>query len=856
MSDKVLHRKMFRQKALELGKVKPVKAMAGFFVPLARTAATNPAVRSLAGRAKDYLVSGAQRLFRQPGVRRTGEGLGGLLQAAETPYGVATAVEGAQEDNVSDIAGGLGFTLAGLGQLIPGVRNVSRAFRRRGRDRTAQGMSDAGSKTDRGLAGLQSKLEGTPGVGRVAEFGRKRPLASTAGAFGLMGAGEGVDQVLGDPLKAEDIPLKFPEKNTEESPEVSEIEKVDVQGDRGPFTGGAPVGDLKGRLVPEITKERFKREDQKKAREKEEQDLSGENMTSGGNKLDPKQLVGDALESANNELDVSNMSFKQYNDFIKSGNLSVKETALINENINKQYDRSRKEIQKARDKLDARQKETFDEYYSKFKEYSGANNDKEGMYLLWNLGTGLANARTNQSGFAGFLDSLNQAGGEVFETAFALNQRDKQLRQSLAANFLDYERQFEEQQRLEGKALDLESRNLTQQIAGLGLSMAETRSADARERRGDYLNKMMELEAARTKGAKLSNRKPITFYDKSGYMGGVDANLVTDASGNDFIELFSTDAEGKPVKELIAAGQRGVQYEMAREQNASTDKARNGMIGAYRGYDLVNKVIDGIEGGFRAEDGQIIDPKNVIGSEASINQFMYKFDAIASGIFGKTLGSFNSSASTFIDDNSTAVNILNEDALDRDLRNSLKEMAADDDEYQKLLKDFNESLESRKSVKTLDKIAKAHKLGSYSDLANRDDSEAIATRKLIAKLSVYEHKLTYLLANASKFEDRLTQKDVQEAREKVSLMRFTDKPIDVLNRYKSIREEIKGVFEQSEQNYLANGGSRGFILGNFKNMPNVKTYIGRQNTGASKQKVLDQNVDTVAGDLITAGQVQ
>jgi len=87
-------------------------------------------------------------------------------------------------------------------------------------------------------------------------------------------------------------------------------------------------------------------------------------------------------------------------------------------------------------------------------------------------------------------------------------------------------------------------------------------------------------------------------------------------------------------------------------------------------------------------------------------------------------------------------------------------------------------------------------------------------------------------------------------------MRFTDKPIDVLNRYKSIREEIKGVFEQSEQNYLANGGSRGFILGNFKNMPNVKTYIGRQNTGASKQKVLDQNVDTVAGDLITAGQVQ
>ena len=845
MSDKVLHRKLFRQKALQVGKVKPVKAMAGFFVPLARTAATNPAVRSLAGRAKDYLFSGAQRLFRQPGIRRTGQGLGGLLQAAETPYGVATAVEGAQERDVSDIAGGLGFALAGLGQLIPGARNVSRAF---------------GKRT--GLGRLQKRFERTPGVGKVAEFGRKRPIASTAGALGLMGAGEGVDQVLGDPLKAEDITV---------SPEVSALEKVDVdkkqksgvaQGDTGPFTGGAPVGDLKGRKIREIEKERFRREDQKKVQEKEEQDITGENMTSGGNKKDPKQLVGDAVESANNELDVSNMTFKQYNDFIKSGNLSVAETALINENINKQYERSRQEIQKAREKLNARQKETFDEYFNKFKEYSGANNDKEGMYLLWNLGTGLANARTNQSGFAGFLDSLNQAGGEVFETAFALNQRDKQLRQSLAANFLDYERNFEEQQRLEGKELDLESRNLTTQIAGLGLQTAEARRTEGMKLRGDYLNKMIELEAAKQKSNKLSGRKPITFYDESGYLGGVDANLVTDASGNDFIELFSTDAEGKPVKQLIAAGQRGVQYEMAREQNASTDKARNGMIGAYRGYELVNKVIDGIENGFRGEDGQIINPKDVIGSKAAINQFLYKLDAMASGIFGKTLGTFGSSASTFIDDDTSAVSILATDALDRDLRNSLKDRALDEtgkydkDLHEELLSEFDKSLELRSSVKELDKIGKAHGLGSYSDLANRTDSEAIATRKLIAKLSVYEHKLTYLLANASKFEDRLTQKDVQEAREKVSLMNFTDKPIDVLNRYKSIREEIKGVYEQSEQNYLANGGSRGFILGNFKNMPNVKTYLSGQKTGASKQKVLDQDLNTVTANLATAGQVQ
>ena len=478
------------------------------------------------------------------------------------------------------------------------------------------------------------------------------------------------------------------------------------------------------------------------------------------------------------------------------------------------------------------------------------------MYLLWNLGTGLANARTNQSGFAGFLDSLNQAGGEVFETAFALNQRDKQLRQSLAANFLDYERNFEEQQRLEGKALDLESRNLTTQIAGLGLQMAEARGVEGRKLRGDYLNKMIELESARQKSNKLSGRKPVTLYDASGYKGGVDANLVTDASGNEFIEVFTPNAEGKLVKQLIAAGQRGVQYELAREPNASTDKSRNGMIGAYRGYNVVNQIIEGIEKGFKTEDGQIIPADEIVGSKAAINQFMYKFDSVVSGIFGKTLGAFGSEATTFIDDQNDAVSMLREDALDRDLLKDIMAKATDEDEAEKLRKGYLESLELRQSVSYLDDLGQKFGIGKYSELADKTDSESIATRKLIAKLSVYEHKLTYLLANSSKFEDRLTQKDVEAARKKISLFSFVDKPVDILERYKSIRSEIEAVFDQNEQNYLANGGTRGFILGNFEKMPGITTYKINQKAGTNKQKVLNQDLNTVTANLATAGQVQ
>jgi len=182
--------------------------------------------------------------------------------------------------------------------------------------------------------------------------------------------------------------------------------------------------------------------------------------------------------------------------------------------------------------------------------------------------------------------------------------------------------------------------------------------------------------------------------------------------------------------------------------------------------------------------------------------------------------------------------------------------AKNEDEAEKLRKGYLETLELRQTVSYLDDLGQEFGLGKYSELADKKDSESIATRKLIAKLSVYEHKLTYLLANSSKFEDRLTQKDVEAARKKISLFSFVDKPVDILERYKSIRSEIQSVFDQNEQNYLANGGTRGFILGNFENMPSITKYKRNQTAGASKQKVLDQNVDTVAGNLITAGQAQ
>jgi len=93
------------------------------------------------------------------------------------------------------------------------------------------------------------------------------------------------------------------------------------------------------------------------------------------------------------------------------------------------------------------------------------------------------------------------------------------------------------------------------------------------------------------------------------------------------------------------------------------------------------------------------------------------------------------------------------------------------------------------------------------------------------KLALIEQRMKYIVANANKSEDRLTQKDIDNAAQRTQIIKFIASPREIRKNYENLRSE----FREKAQNYLLqfklNGGSEDFIQTNFMDIPGVRdTY--------------------------------
>ena len=322
MSDKVLHRKLFRQKALRAGQIQPQGAFLGLLVGGAKAGLGALARSQLAKRTGQFLAG------------RTGQLLTGGARTIEAPVGALTVAEGLEEDQYGNIdAGttGLGaaITALGLTDLVPGMRQVRRGLRRvRASDRVAQGMDTAGARARQTtLNALEKGISRIPGAQKLAAAQRKAPILTGLGVPGAaFAAGEGVD-VLTEPT-----PLSEQEQPTvtdEGDPNLDAREKVktdkpkteDVKpaprdqgpGDSGPFTGGGPPGSLVAEL--EIEKERKKRVVPQK-----------ESAEAAGNAVIEQQAKG---KDNNKKVNLAAMSAQESADILARVNKVYSKSALL-----------------------------------------------------------------------------------------------------------------------------------------------------------------------------------------------------------------------------------------------------------------------------------------------------------------------------------------------------------------------------------------------------------------------------------------------------------------------------------------------------------------------------------------------
>ena len=109
------------------------------------------------------------------------------------------------------------------------------------------------------------------------------------------------------------------------------------------------------------------------------------------------------------------------------------------------------------------------------------------------------------------------------------------------------------------------------------------------------------------------------------------------------------------------------------------------------------------------------------------------------------------------------------------------------------------------------------------------------------RLALIEQRMKYIVANANKSEDRLTQKDIDNAAKRTQIIKYITSPRTIRLNYEQLREEFAEKAGTYLSQYKLNGGEESYIQDNFMDIPGVALQYQRKNKDfMRKQNVTNQ----------------
>ena len=186
----------------------------------------------------------------------------------------------------------------------------------------------------------------------------------------------------------------------------------------------------------------------------------------------------------------------------------------------------------------------------------------------------------------------------------------------------------------------------------------------------------------------------------------------------------------------------------------------------------------------------------------------------------------------------TGVDVTSVEA-DNYIRQQIISDIKDPDERAKALKTFDErlaKLQDKGYVASL--YAKGSEAGNKFGGIRPTDQEL----EILARGALIETRMQYIVANANKSEDRLTQKDIDNARARTEVHPWVGSTKTIKKNYNSLLNELDGQFRDTIKLYQSAGGNNEFVLTKYKNMPVVQEFYNKQ-FGIQKQ---DQNKQTIS----------
>ena len=113
-----------------------------------------------------------------------------------------------------------------------------------------------------------------------------------------------------------------------------------------------------------------------------------------------------------------------------------------------------------------------------------------------------------------------------------------------------------------------------------------------------------------------------------------------------------------------------------------------------------------------------------------------------------------------------------------------------------------------------------------------------ADLRAYTKLALIEQRMKYIVANANKSEDRLTQKDIDNAAKRTQIIKYITSPRTIRLNYEQLREEFNQKAEDYLYKYKLAGGDEQFIQNNMMDIPGVANAYNK----AKKEYIQQQNI--------------
>jgi len=206
-------------------------------------------------------------------------------------------------------------------------------------------------------------------------------------------------------------------------------------------------------------------------------------------------------------------------------------------------------------------------------------------------------------------------------------------------------------------------------------------------------------------------------------------------------------------------------------------------------------------------------PKELLGPGATVRQFMDRFSGSTKS-YQSSIGNFDDFQTKSFNQISDA--IINEEQF-KNLSGSSLEKAKE--ENNKILSQFQK--ESEKYT------------GDLYKALDSGDQERIAR----AQLGLIEQRMKYIVANANKAQDRLTAADVKNAEGRTKILTYFENPEQIKKNYEILGKEMNANFRKQARNYVANGGSKDYVLNMYQNVPIIQDYKIKQVKGETQKKV-------------------